>query len=175
MSMNCKLCHREEPTRLFRCLIGNSTHDLFLCNDCLAKVAGTSEPLALIGEELISEENFLSLNEEDVRNLMGMRCSNCGTALEEVGSSGKFGCENCYELFSDLIATADMKIEEKEKKFKEKVENNFEKTVECGKLEVMKRQMERAIKMEKYEDAAKIRDEIQKMEKDDKKDGKGNK
>ena len=173
--MNCKLCFKEEPTHLFRCIIGNTSTDLFLCSECIKKVAGNSEPLGLIGEEIISEDNALGLNEDVVRNMIGMQCSNCGTSLEEVGGLGKFGCESCYELFSDLIATADMKIDEKEKKLREKVGGNFEKTIECGKIEVMKRQMDRAIKMEKYEDAAKIRDEIQQIEKDEKKDGKRDK
>ncbi len=173
--MNCKLCFKEEPIHLFRCIIGSSSTDMFLCTECMQKVVGNSEPLALIGEELISEDEALSLSEQDIHGIMEMQCSNCGTSLEDIESTGKFGCEVCYDLYSDLISTADMKIDEKEKRLKQKVGSNFDKNVGHSKIDIMKRQMEQAIKMEKYEDAAKIRDEIQKMEKDDKKDGKGNK
>lgn len=97
--------------------------------------------------------------------------------------NGKFGCENCYNTFADKIdylvknlhgssrhigrkskfnKQNETKLTNKSETIsKKEAENNIEE----NKLEKLQRKLKEAIKDERYEDAAKIRDEIKELEK----------
>ena len=93
---------------------------------------------------------------------------------EEFVNTGKFGCENCYEVFSKKIDpilknihTGNRHVGRKGKintmhtsiKKEELTKNSIK---EDKKIEKLKQNLKLAIKEERYEDAAKIRDEIKK-------------
>lgn len=86
--------------------------------------------------------------------------------------TGKFGCENCYESFSEKINYllknlhgTSKHIGRKPKYIKEnKIEVKENKKEENELIELNKK-LKKAIKDERYEDAAKIRDEIKNFEK----------
>mgnify|MGYP003500016306 CR=1 FL=1 len=62
--------------------------------------------------------------------------------------TGKFGCAMCYETFKDSIN-----------------ENNTQnKESETDKISTLRAKLEKAVKEEHYEDAAKLRDEIKSLE-----------
>lgn len=100
---------------------------------------------------------------------------------------GKFGCENCYNTFSDKIDYLVKNLHGssrhigRKSKFSKQNKDNFEikkdsdklekvseeikNSQEENKLEKLQKDLKQAIKDERYEDAAKIRDEIKKLEK----------
>ena len=101
-------------------------------------------------------------------------------------NTGKIGCENCYSVFEDRLdpiikriqgsnrhlgrigKIIDDKIDKKEGKLEEKTETKSKENTDNNnenKLEELQRKLKQAIKEERYEDAAKIRDEIKKLEK----------
>jgi len=122
-----------------------------------------------------------------------LECDTCGMTFDDFANTGEFGCGNCYITFADRISPvlknlhgssthigrkyreAIDELEYNKNKFeegqkqkkdgigKEKSENQ-EKVKEESKIEKLKKDLEKAIKDERYEDAAKIRDEIKKME-----------
>ena len=95
--------------------------------------------------------------------------------------TGKVGCANCYDVFQDRLEpiirriqssnhhvgrlgkSIDKKIEEKQAKKENNAQVKKEQTPE-QKLERLKEDLKQAIKEERYEDAAKLRDEIKKLE-----------
>ena len=121
-----------------------------------------------------------------------MQCDNCGTTYDEFIDTGKFGCSNCYDIFADgldnvlknihgsaryvgrrsNLSLEDRKtVEEDVQKVKGKktteVEKNKEKEKQHNskeeKIKQLNMDLKKAIKEERYEDAAKIRDEIKKL------------
>ncbi|MBO5005306.1 MAG: UvrB/UvrC motif-containing protein [Clostridia bacterium] len=89
--------------------------------------------------------------------------------------NGKFGCENCYETFNEKINHlvknlhgSSMHVGRKPKYIKEnKIDVKPEKeNKEESKLDKLNKDLKEAIKEERYEDAAKIRDEIKKLNKE---------
>ena len=102
---------------------------------------------------------------------------------ERAAGHGKFGCAECYDTFSNkldsilknlhgtskhigrkpknivkAIDTQSTKKEEKAKKIEKKVDEKQEK------INKLNKDLQKAIKDERYEDAAKIRDEIKKLQ-----------
>ena len=166
--MNCKICHKEDPEHLMRSLIGSVATDSFLCTSCIKRISGGIAPLALIGEEVVVEDDDAPrIEEEKVKEMLNVHCSGCNTTLEEISVTGRFGCEQCYVIYSDIIATADAKIEEKEKRIKEVIKTKYEKGVPTKEniLQILKNRMATATKIEDYEEAARVRDKIKKLEK----------
>ena len=121
-----------------------------------------------------------------------MQCDNCGTTYDEFIDTGKFGCSNCYDIFADgldnvlknihgsarhvgrrsNLSLEDRKtVEEDVQKVKGKKTTEVEKNKENAKqnnskeekIKQLNMDLKKAIKEERYEDAAKIRDEIKKL------------
>ena len=129
-----------------------------------------------------------------LNGIRNIKCKTCGTVFDDILNTGMLGCGDCYNIFEDrldpiikkvqgtnrhvgrLAKEIDNKIDEKNGKQEKtgKVENK--KDVKEGndengnisnenKIEELQRKLKEAIKEERYEDAAKIRDEIKKLEK----------
>ena len=125
-----------------------------------------------------AEESFLP----NFAQSNALQCDVCGMTYDEFIDKGKFGCANCYDVFKDRIDPVlkniqgsnrhigrNSKFVDKENdKYninKEKVEKDNE---ENDKLKKLNEDLKQAIKEERYEEAAKIRDEIKSMNKEQK-------
>ena len=106
-----------------------------------------------------------------------IQCDSCGSTFDDIINTGRYGCANCYDVFEDRmdpilkklqganrhngrlgkISDNNIKFDEKEKVKNENRNNN--------KLEKLQEDLKQAIKEERYEDAARIRDEIKKGDK----------
>lgn len=97
-------------------------------------------------------------------------CPNCGCTLQEINQKGKVGCSNCYVHYKDVLEPLLNKLhgstkhvgkrpsEEKEPKVKKKIRKP---KINVKELE---EKLKEAIKKEDYEEAAKLRDEIKKLQ-----------
>lgn len=134
-------------------------------------------------------ENFLpSFTKTNV-----LECDKCGMTFEDFANTGEFGCGNCYITFADRISPvlknlhgssrhigreyreAIDELEYNKNKFETSQKNSKVNNKESGKsnkkeksqqeikLEKLQKDLQKAIKDERYEDAAKIRDEIKKI------------
>ena len=111
-----------------------------------------------------------------------VKCKTCGMSYNDFIDTGMFGCSDCYDTFSgpidsllkNLHGTAkhigrgaknvDDLLNTKSKKTSGKNKTNAENS-ENSELEDLQKQLDKAIKEERYEDAAKIRDKIKEMNK----------
>ena len=109
-----------------------------------------------------------------------LQCNKCGMTYDEFANSGKLGCANCYDVFSDPLEQVLKKIHgstghvgrcekvtEGDENITEKLNKNekakSKKTEKEDKVEKLESELKQAVKEERYEDAAKIRDEIKKL------------
>lgn len=122
-----------------------------------------------------------------------LQCDNCNMTYNEFVDSGKLGCSHCYDIFANVLdpvlknihgsnthvgrrsrLTASDKEDvaedvkkacsktNKENSKKEKDETKKSEN-KLNKIEKLNADLKLAIKEERYEDAAKIRDEIKKL------------
>lgn len=121
-----------------------------------------------------------------------LKCENCGYTFDDIVNTGKLGCEDCFDVFEDKLDPIIKKIQGANRhvgrigkllnesnsnkgSFKNgNVKEDIQTTDEIQKgskanlkeieIERLQRELKDAIKEERYEDAAKIRDEIKKIQ-----------
>ena len=160
----CEQCKINEGTHFFRSIIGNTGRDLLVCEECLSKMTGGDAPVAFVNGRLVSDgKNRTSKIDQEVSGVMELRCEKCGTSLPDISQLGKFGCEECYVIFSDLLNIADCKITANKKREIEVEEAKQDVPKMFTQLDKLRAQMKSAIDGENYEEAAQLRDEIAKL------------
>ena len=197
--MLCENCGKNEVNFRYTQIINGVKKEMALCDKC-AKSLGLE---SLDFNMPINFSNFLGdfLNVAADTSFLPsfaktviLQCDNCGMTYHEFTDTGKFGCSDCYDVFSNfldpvlknihgsnthigrrsrLTAVEKKKVAEDVQRAHEKVNGksakntNQEKKTKTDKeeqIQKLNKDLKLAIKEERYEDAAKIRDEIKKME-----------
>ena len=181
--MLCDNCGKREANVRYSENINGRKKELHLCEECSKKLGieniDFNMPIdfsSFFGGLLedFGTNDFMPLFNE----VKQLKCDNCGYTFEDIVNTGKLGCENCYSVFENRLDPIIKKIQGSNKhegrtgkiidsKISEKINNKDSKTEnnkDVSKVEKLQNDLKKAIKEEKYEEAAKIRDEIKKIE-----------
>ena len=181
--MLCDNCGKREANVRYSENINGRKKELHLCEECSKKLGieniDFNMPIdfsSFFGGLLedFGTNDFMPLFNE----VNQLKCDNCGYTFEDIVNTGKLGCENCYSVFENRLDPIIKKIQGSNKhvgrtgkiidsKISEKINNKDSKTEnnkDVSKVEKLQNDLKKAIKEEKYEEAAKIRDEIKKIE-----------
>lgn len=88
------------------------------------------------------------------------KCKDCGHTVEDIANTKKLGCPNCYSTFIKELIPVLQHAHQGETKHVGKKPKNTIRIMDIKKLEEM---MDKLVKEEKYEEAAKIRDQIKEL------------
>lgn len=188
--MLCENCKKREANVKYSENINGRRKEMNLCEECSRKLGITNidfnMPIdfsSFLGEfmEDFSTPEFMPL----INEIKTLTCNNCGYTFDDIVNTGKLGCGNCYEVFEDRLDPIIKRIQGSNKhvgrigkvidnKIDEKLSKNINKNIsedntnkekdeKSTKLEQLEANLKQAIKEERYEDAAKIRDEIKKI------------
>lgn len=179
--MKCENCGKNEANVKYTQIINGEKKQMFLCEDCSQKL-GIND---LHFNMPINFTNFLTDFFDDMKDITLMpeiagsksiKCNKCGLTWDEFLNTGKFGCSNCYDDFEFKIDPILRSLQGatrhvgrlgdvvKGNNVKQNLDDKMEVKQE-SKLDKLKTELKKAVKEERYEDAAKIRDEIKKEEK----------
>lgn len=176
--MLCQNCNKNEANVKYTQIVNGVKKEMLLCEKCSKELGIDNMKLSLP----ISFSNFFGdfLNEYDnsFMPMMSMpketRCNKCGMTYNEFMQLGKFGCDNCYEVFSTRIDPILKRLQGSNRYNGKKAEvneknNNINKIEKKEKskqeqIEDLKKELKKMVNEENYEEAAKIRDEIKKLE-----------
>ena len=173
--MLCEHCNKREANVKYTQIINGEKRQMLLCSSC-AKEMGIDN---LSFDMDVNLSNFFGdllgeYEKEAFPSLIGtneLKCSNCQMTYDEFQRNGKMGCSHCYEAFSDKIDPLLKRLHGSTKYVGRKSKSNIEdvktKDSQNGKLEEiekLKEKIKELIKEENYEEAAKIRDKIKKLE-----------
>lgn len=172
--MLCKNCNKNEATFHYTEIINGVKKEIALCDECRNKLEISSLdfniPLGMpdFFSDFFEESSFMP--EYDV--IKKLKCDECGLSYDEFIDGGRVGCSNCYNTFESKLDSI-LKNIHGSNKHKGRVLNSpklnkIEKVKEIpknNKLEELKNKLKELVREEKYEEAAKIRDEIKKLEK----------
>jgi protein arginine kinase activator len=150
--LKCDFCAKPATVHLTQ-IVDNKVHKVDLCEDC-AQTKGVTDPSGFSLADLLMKA---SLNPEPAD---GVRCEQCGFTQVDFKKHGRFGCPACYDTFRGLLepmldgmhkgTTHSGKVPQKAQARKSLYER-------LTKLEL---DLTEAIKSERYEEAARFRDEI---------------
>ncbi len=180
--MLCDNCGKREANVRYSENINGVKKELHLCEECSQKLGITdrmdfrmpsldfSNFFGSFLEDFSTPEFMPLLNE-----VKQIKCDSCNSTFDDIINTGRYGCANCYDVFEDRMDpilkklqganrhTGRLgKISDNKLKYEESKENKKQEKHE-NKLEELQAKLKQAIKEERYEDAAKIRDEINKL------------
>lgn len=164
--MLCQECESKQAALHFTKIINGEKTEFHICESC-AREKGELIPGSPNG---FSIHNLLSglLDYEPGVGKSGKlqepRCEQCGLTYSQFGKLGKFGCSSCHQHFSDRLEPLLRRV--------------HGSTVHVGKIphrtggqlqtkreiKELKKAMQVHIEREEFEEAAKIRDQIRKLE-----------
>jgi protein arginine kinase activator len=187
--MLCDNCGKNEANIKYTQIINGVKKEMNLCEKCGAELGITDMQFDMpINFSNFLGDFFTEFQENgffpELRQKNELKCNICGSSFDDIISTGKFGCSNCYDVFSDSIDEIIKKIQgsnrhtgrlgkvvkrdntrnsnynESEEDKKGKVSKKDDNKTELEKLQY---ELKQAIKEERYEDAAKIRDKIKEL------------
>lgn len=156
--MLCQNCKEKQATVHFMKVINGKRTEMHLCEKC-APVAN---------QEFPPIESFDITVSDILSSFFGGRiaapqskCSMCGTTFNEFSQTGKLGCPECYDAFSDQLANPLKRIQGSASHVGKIPKRAGDGVDEITKL---KRELEASIASEDFENAAYLRDQIKKLE-----------
>ncbi len=185
--MKCENCGENDANVRYTQIINGVKKEMQLCDKC-ADELGIGK-MNMNFDMPFGFSNFFGelLNEYNSDGFMPtlalpktLKCDRCGFTFDDFIDSGKFGCPSCYDTFEERIDPIFKRLQGSNryigrgvKKANPENELNIklekEETQKENKIDGLKRELKQMIKEEKYEEAAKIRDEIKKLEKKEEK------
>ena len=163
--MLCQKCKKNPATVHMTKIINNNKTELHLCEDC----AGEREDLNWFSPFSINDllTSFLGPAKQTMSagNIPVIKCDKCGLDYQQFKKTGRFGCENCYNVFKDEIYPIIKRVQGGAFRHTGKRPHGQKIRMRTNKeIEELKGQLEEAIKVEAFEEAAKLRDRIRELE-----------
>lgn len=187
--MLCQNCNENEANVKYTQIINGVKKQMNLCDKC-AKELGIDN---ISFNMPMNFSNFLGdifedMEQDFIPSLIKpetLLCDKCKMTYDDFIKNGKFGCDNCYDTFESKIDTLLKNIHgvnrhvgrngrmikaeninqiENKENIKDKDELNKEDKKQA-KIKELQARLKQEIKEERYEDAAKTRDEIKELNK----------
>ena len=170
--MLCDACKkREAVVHIVKIEDGQRT-DVHLRATCAKRQSNFSN---MRDVNIIDNDFFRKMAYPDYQGDRGdePRCASCGMTYGEFNHVGKFGCPDCYEAFKEEIPPLLRRIHGHSKHVG-KVPNRgtgvFRTATQVKRL---RQHLQKLVQEERYEEAAKVRDEIRALQRQLPADGKG--
>ncbi len=158
--MICQSCGEKEAVIHLKKVINGKTEEIDLCADCAKKENSWNLKVpfsfgdifgGLLGYEALEEKQELV-------------CPNCNTSYGKFMKKGKFGCPSCYEVFNDELSPIFKSIHGHDEHVGKLPLHGSERIKKKREIEKFRLELKNSISEERYEDAAKYRDIIRKLE-----------
>ena len=151
--LKCDLCTKPATVHLTQ-IVNNKVHKVDLCEEC-AQAKGVTDPSGFSLADLLLKA---SLNPEPASS--GVRCEQCGFTQNDFKKQGRFGCPACYDTFSSIIEPMLDTMHKGTAHTGKVPQKALARKSLYDRLTKLETDLTEAIKSERYEDAARTRDEI---------------
>ncbi len=160
--MKCQLCGKQATVHLTE-IINDKMTELHLCEVCAKDkgIAGMGQPFGLqdllaglvdFGAPVVSGKKTV------------IKCGNCKMTYDDFRKIGRLGCSQCYETFKESLGPLLKKVHGSVQHLGKGLEHDDEGFQLKKKLQNFHLKLQKAIHNEAFEEAAKLRDTIKKLE-----------
>jgi protein arginine kinase activator len=156
--MLCCICKQKEATVHLTQIAGDKMQKVDLCEEC-AKTKGVNDPTGFSLADLLLG---LGASQEIEQSAAGgeVRCAKCGFTQSDFKKSGRLGCPECYNTFSDALEGL-LKTMHKGTRHVGKAPEALRHSRDLSeRLKLLQKRLTKAIEAEDFEQAAVLRDEI---------------
>jgi protein arginine kinase activator len=165
MSMFCQRCQKETASvHVTEIDAEGAKAEVHLCEECAKanKIPPVPSPSVLaLFKELMEKTSTVSRTRD-------RQCPKCGMSFGEFKTKGRFGCPHDYEVFQSRVIPLLERIHgASEHTGEADAAGAAQEVNDTAALELkrLRKDLQRVIKNEEYEEAARIRDRIQVLEK----------
>ncbi len=165
--MLCDICGKNPATVHLTEIIDEQMTELHLCEECAHKKSAQMEQQFGLSDLLAGMAEFEKPSPE--KEAVALKCPNCGLTYTDFRKIGRLGCGECYRTFNKYLGPllkrihgAIQHIGKVPMKAGRPVVKKKEKSADIA---ILKEKLHRAIEVEAFEEAARLRDQIRELEK----------
>ena len=180
--MLCDICHENESSITIQGNFDGHTHNtMHICTVCAAKyglnvnddeeggMGGLTDFIHNMAEKMgLALDSPEGMALEELRGDSHMRCPDCGLTLEMLRKTGKLGCEKCYGVFwkvlQEVLIDMHRGTRHVGRRSKNIIRSGDDSVVNITlRVSQLQKDLDDAVKKERFEDAARLRDEINQL------------
>ncbi len=177
--MLCDRCQKRDAKILYTEIINGAKKEQHLCEECATDYTSFQMEKPLLNSDLTLNDLLSTLleayNNGDTSKKGETKpdvvCDQCHMTYEEFLQKGRFGCANCYRSFHKELGKTLKGIQGSEihmgKRPKGYVSSTDRILKDFTELERMNLKLQEAIEKEEFEEAARLRDLIRQMKKEE--------
>jgi len=161
--MLCDICGKNPATVHLTEIIDEQMSELHLCEECARQKSIQMEQQFGLSDLLAGLAGFEKSTQE--KEAVTLKCPNCALTYADFKKIGRLGCGQCYSSFKKYLGPLLKKIHGSSLHFGKspvQMAKVLEKKMDVSSLRY---KLQKAIEMEAFEEAAKIRDQIKELEK----------
>ncbi len=166
--MKCQKCDKPATFHITE-LTGGKPQELHLCEDHAREylTSSSNEPAGAGSmAAMLAQQMAVGQTAEELAELDQQSCPICGITFYEFRSQGRLGCPHDYVCFQPQLEPLILNIHGEAKHTGKVPTQRPEGSEQRTQLIRLRREMKEAIEEERYERASQLRDEIQRIEKD---------
>lgn len=166
--MLCQNCKSKEANTHVKSVVNGEYQEFMLCSEC-AKEKGYTNLFADMHSDFSSILGSFFSNALPAKSET-TRCPVCMSTYHDIAKTGQVGCAKCYEVFLAELMPSIRRVHGNTTHCGKAPVNivkdnpSTEEENQTAKVENMKAELEKAIKEQNFEYAAKLRDMINEME-----------
>ena len=149
----CQLCSQPATVHLTQ-IINNHVHTVHLCEAC-SQTKGVTDPKGFSLSAPLGGAAFPGDKEGS-----GPACPTCGQRFNQFKEQGRLGCPDCYEAFTASLTPLLADMHHSLQHAGKVPVRQFGRLALSKRSGALQRELEAAITEERYEDAARLRDEL---------------
>ncbi len=161
--MLCDLCKHDQATVHLTEIVNEQLTELHLCEAC-ANQKGAQVESHFGLADLLSGLADVGKPPQELEETAADTCANCGMRYEEFRKIGRLGCSECYPAFKQSLGTLLKRIHGSPVHLGKSPMRGPRRPKTKIELHDLKRRLEHAIDSEDFEEAARLRDHIRRLE-----------
>jgi protein arginine kinase activator len=162
--MVCDICAVNPATVHLTEIIDEQMTELHLCEECAKTKSMDMEQQFGLAELLAGLSDAGKTLAED-KEIIKLKCPNCGISYEDFRKMGRLGCSECYNAFRKYLMPLLKRIHGSSKHYG-KIPLAIAMPAQAkSEIVELKTKLEKAIQGEEFEEAARIRDLLKELEK----------
>ena len=161
--MVCELCKQSQATVHLTEIVNEQMTELHLCEACANQKGAQVESHFGLADLLSGLADYSKTQEPE--EVTSKTCPTCGMSYDDFRKVGRLGCADCYATFRRSLGSLLKRIHGSPIHVG-KSPARLLKPSKVAKTELLdlKRKLEQAIEREEFEQAAKLRDQVRRLE-----------
>ena len=160
--MLCEVCKQAQATVHLTEIVNDQMTELHLCEACANQKGAQVESHFGLADLLSELADFSKTQEPE--EVATKACPTCGMTYEDFRKVGRLGCTQCYQTFKRSLGSLLKRIHGAPVHLGKAPGRLVKPEQAKSELVDLKRKLSRAIDQEEFEEAARLRDQIRRIE-----------